>query len=374
MRFLFVCGGTAGHINPALAVAEKLKVLRPDSEIMFIGANRELEKKLVPAAGYELRNITVTGFSRSFSPAGLKHNIDMVRDLRASFKESAGMLSEFRPDAVIGTGGYVCYPVITKAREMGIRTFLHESNAVPGLAAKLLSGKVDKMFTAFPGTSGEYRRPDKVLCVGTPVRRTFFNTSRLAAKARLGLPDMPLVVSFWGSLGAGEMNRIMTDVIRMNTLENGFYHIHATGNGDRGKQRFIQNLREKGVIKPAHTDIRPYIDNMGEVMAAADVIVCRAGASTIAELTLMGRASILVPSPNVTNDHQTKNARAVEKVGGGILIPESECTPEKLYNEITVLVRHPQVRERMERACAGLGVRDSADRICKEIFSVIGVD
>ncbi|MGE4483602.1 MAG: undecaprenyldiphospho-muramoylpentapeptide beta-N-acetylglucosaminyltransferase [Oscillospiraceae bacterium] len=371
MRFLFVCGGTAGHINPALAVAGKLKELLPDAEFLFVGAGRELEKKLIPAEGYELKNITITGFSRKLSPSGIKHNLLMLKHLGHAAKESAKIIEDFGPDAVIGMGGYVCYPILKKASELKIPTLMHESNAIPGLTTKILSGTVNRMMVAFPDFGPEYRKPENVVCTGTPVRGSFFNLSKAEARRRLRIPEMPLVVSFWGSLGAGYMNRITAEIVKLNTISDSFYHIHATGGGEKGTETFLRSLAEQGVIKPANTEIRSYIDDMGTVMTAADIIICRAGASTIAELTMLGKAAVFIPSPNVTNDHQTKNAMAVERAGGGRLIPENECTGDRLFEMVKKLLEKPEEIEAMERASKKLGVPDSAMRICSEILAFV---
>ena len=370
MRFLFVCGGTAGHINPALAVAGRLREKLPDSEFLFVGAGREMEQRLIPAEGYELKNVTISGFSRSVSPSGLKENLKVVRELGASRRQAGEMIREFKPDAVIGTGGYVCYPVITAAVKLGVPTCLHESNAVPGLTAKLLSGIVDKMLTAFPGTENNYKRPERVVFIGTPVRGGFGKVSREDARSALGLKDEKLVVSFWGSLGAEKMNGFMADFIAVNGVKRAFYHIHSTGGGDEGLNRLKSALESSGGV-PDNCDLRAYILNMDMVMTAADVVMSRSGASTIAELAYLGVPSILVPSPNVTNDHQTKNARAMEKAGGAILIPETECSGERLFEEASKLVSDEKRLEEMKKGALSLSGGDSTEKMADIVLSLI---
>jgi len=371
MKFLFACGGTAGHINPALAVAGKLRELLPDSQFLFVGSGREMEKRLVPAEGYVLKNITITGFSRGFSPSDLKHNAVTIRNLAVSKRESETILDEFSPDVVIGTGGYVCYPVLRCAAKRGLPTLMHESNAVPGLTTKMLSGVVDKVLVAFPDVESRYKKPERVVFTGTPVRGDFSLLTRESAKKKLGIAGKPLVVSFWGSLGADMMNGRMADFIRLNSRSGEFWHIHATGNGKDGVARMVERLAERGVYGlPAWEDLRPYIDDMGTVMTAADLVLCRAGASTIAELTNVGRAAILVPSPNVTNQHQEKNARELERSGAVAVAEESACSGESLYNSALGLLRDRDALAVMERASRSLGRRDACDKIAAEILAL----
>jgi len=370
-RFLFACAGTAGHINPALAVAGKLRETLPGSECLFVGAGREMEKRLIPAEGYPLENLTVTGFSRSLSPAGIKSNLQMLANLVASSREAGALLERFRPDAVIGTGGYVCYPVLKQAVKRGVPTCLHESNAVPGLAAKLLSGSVDIVMTAFPQTEKSYKRPENVVFTGTPVRGGFGRLTRAEARAALGVGEKEkLVVSFWGSLGAEKMNGYTAGLIAENGRKGSFRHIHSTGGGQAGLDRMKKALEGNGGV-PENCDLRAYILNMDLVMTAADLVLSRAGASTIAELAYLGMPAVLVPSPNVTNDHQTKNARAMEKAGGAVLLPESECSGEKLYELVSRLVSDDGALMRMRRGAASLGGGDSAEKIVEIIVSLI---
>ena len=372
MKFLLACAGTAGHINPALAVAGRLRELMPDAAFLFAGSGRELENRLIPAAGFPIENIKITGLARGLSAAALRQNLRLVRVLHQAGRQSREMLLRFRPDAVIGTGGYVCYPVLKQAAAMGIPTLLHESNAVPGLTTRLLSGMVDAMLVAFPNVAKYYRHPEKVQVTGTPVRAGFAHIRREEAREKLGLGDRKLAVSFWGSLGATRMNEIMADFIARDCRERKFSHIHATGGGEEGRQRMLAMLQSRGVTStPPEIDIRAYIDDMDTVMTAADLVLCRAGASTIAELTAMGKPSLLVPSPNVTGNHQEKNARALERKGAAAVLTEEECTGPALYEKVCALLADPAALETMGRAAAGMGAPDSADRIVEIILSLL---
>lgn len=372
MRFLFVCGGTAGHINPALGIAGKLREYLPDCEILFIGSGRRMEKKLIPEAGYELKNIKVTGFTRSLSPGGIKANFAMLNNLRTAAKQSEAIIRAFKPSAVIGTGGYVCYPVLKKASELGIPTVMHESNAVPGLTTKMLSGRVDRVLTAFAGTETNYKKPERVLYTGMPVRTGFGKISRQDARAKLALGNEPLVVSFFGSLGAAMMNEMTADIIAKNNTERKFAHIHATGGGEEGVKNMQLRLENRGVKNIWDAiKIRPYIDNMKDVMAAADIVICRAGGSTIAELAHMGKPAILIPSPNVTNNHQEANARASESAGAARMILEKDCTGEKLYNEACKLIENKSYYEDMSIKSKAFGKPDSGEVIADIILGLI---
>jgi len=373
LKILFACGGTGGHINPALAIAGKFRELMPESEFLFIGAGRTMEKELIPAAGYALENLTVTGFSRSISPAGIRENVQMVRNLVKAGKDMEGILDRFQPDLVVGTGGYVCYPVLKAAAGRKIPTALHESNAVPGLTTKMLERYTDKIMVAFPGAVEHYRNKKKVCVVGTPVRQDFLDISRESARAALGCGEKPVVVSVWGSLGASRMNGYMADFIAENAKSGAFYHVHATGGGNAGYETMLAALKERGVTElPSHVDLRPYIHDMGTVMNAADLVLCRAGASTIAELTALGKPSVLVPSPNVTNNHQEKNAREVEKAGGAAVLLEGDCTGEVLYRKVKELTEDKETLEAMASGAASLGNRNCVSGIADLLLSIMG--
>jgi len=372
MKFIFACGGTAGHINPALAVAGKVREKYPDAKILFIGAGRALENRLIPAEGYQLKNLKITGLSRSISLSGLKNNLGLFKNLKTAVRESEEIIKEFDPDVVFGTGGYVCYPVIKAAAALGKPTAMHESNAVPGMTAKILSGKVDSMLVAFPDTLEHYKKPERVVVTGTPVRRDFGKMTKTAAKRRTGADERPLVVTFWGSLGAARMNEMTADFIKRNCATGDFWHIHATGGGEAGVTNMMDMLRERGITEiPEYIDIRPYIEDMGKVMTGADLVVCRAGASTTAELTAVGCPSILVPSPNVTGNHQEKNARALERLGACKVILESECSGDLLYETVKGLVKDASRMRKMSRDAKAAGKEDAADRITDILVSLV---
>jgi UDP-N-acetylglucosamine--N-acetylmuramyl-(pentapeptide) pyrophosphoryl-undecaprenol N-acetylglucosamine transferase len=373
MRVILACGGTAGHINPALAIADEIMRTAPGSKVLFIGSGRRLENKLVPEAGYTLENIRISGFERGMTPKQIIRNIQTLKNIATAQAQTGEIFRHFKPDIVVGTGGYVCYPVIKKAIQCKLPTIIHESNAVPGLTTQLLAGRVDKVLVAFPDTENLYQRPEKVEYAGTPVRRDFYKYNKDEARLKLGIDGRPLVVSYWGSLGAEHMNEIITDFIPRNIESRMFNHIHATGGNEAVTKSFIRRLQQKtaGMNIPPWVDIRTYIDNMPAVMTAADLILCRAGASTIAELTTLGRPAVMVPSPNVAGNHQEKNAQMLEKIGGAVVMDEKECTGEALYNVVKKLLGDKAALSKMADAMKRTGVPDAANKIVRVIISMI---
>ena len=370
MRVLFVCGGTAGHINPALAVAGCLRRIMPEVKILFAATGRDLEKKLISAAGYDLINIRMSGIRRGISPGKIIYNIKTAKNLVAAGREAEKLMNDFMPDAVLGTGGYICYPVLIKAAKKGIPTLIHEANAVPGLTTKMLSARVDKVLASFKGQEMHYRRPGAVLHTGMPVRENFQLPPDAAKKPA---PDKkPLVVSFWGSLGAERLNEMIADFIKLNIKDGGFDHIHAAGTGSAVK--LIENkLKQPGAALnlPAGVEIREYIEDMPSVMAAADIVVCRAGASTIAELTLMGKPSVLIPSPYVTGNHQEKNAMELTKAGGALMLDEKMCTGASLYETVLTIISDKDKLNSMAAAQKSLGIPNAAEKIAGLIQEII---
>ncbi len=370
MKFILTCGGTAGHINPALAVAGRLRELMPDCEILFIGAEGKMEMELVPREGYKIEPLKITNISRGHSLEAIVHNLDTLKNVAVSTREAKRIMREFKPDVVIGTGGYVCYPVLMAASELKIPTAVHESNAVPGLTTKLLAEHVDKVMVGFEESRGAYHHPEKVEVTGTPVRGEFAAYSKALAKRELGLdPDEPLVVSVWGSLGAAHMNKIMGELITMMDDSRPFRLIHSVGT--RYFEDFMATLRQCAPdFARFGADVRKYIYDMPRVMAAADLILCRAGASTLSELAYMGKPVIIVPSPNVTNNHQEKNARVLEKAGGAKVFLEGEFDAPALMDTVRGLLGDSAQLEAMSQAMLSLAVPGATDRICDIILSL----
>lgn len=368
MKFLFTCGGTAGHINPALALAGRIRELMPDAEILFVGAEGNMETELVPREGYEIKTVKISGFRRSLKPKMMVQNAKTLTYLVSALVTAKKIMRQFRPDVAIGTGGYVCGPVLKAAAEMGIPTVVHESNAVPGLTTKLLESRVDRILVGFEECRSYYRHPDKVEVTGTPVRVDFLGADKGKARRQLGLPlDEPVVVAVFGSLGAGYMNGIMEQFIRRMGKEPPFRLVYATGK--RYYEQVKAHLAELGVEHP-RMDVREYIYDMPRVLTAADVVICRSGASTISELTYLGKPAIVVPSPNVVNHHQEKNAAVLADAGAALMFREGEFDADGLYEAVEALLNDPERMGRMFLASRELGVDDALDRILNTVLNV----
>ena len=329
-KVIFTCGGTAGHVNPAIALAQLMREKDPETEFLFVGAERGLEKDLIPKAGYDFRTVHISSFHRSFKPREIRHNLVSVGNLLRAPGEARAILRQFRPDVVIGTGGYASFPMVKAAAKAGIPTAVHESNMVPGLTTEMLEPFADRIMVGFEACREHYRHPEKVIVTGTPVRRDFFHLTKAEAKRRLGVEDgRPLLVSFWGSLGASGMA------------------LEGTG-----------------------IEVREYIYDMAAVMRAADLVLCRAGASTISELTALGVPALIVPSPYVTNNHQEKNARVLENAGGAAVLLEKDCSGQALFQAACGILHDGARRASMERAMSALGIRDATERIYQTVLEI----
>ncbi len=368
MNVIFTCGGTAGHINPAIAVANIIKERHPDAKILFIGASGHMEEKLVPKAGYELACLPGSGLSRKISFSAIKKNAVALKNVLSAVSQCKKIIRNFQADVVVGTGGYASYPALNAASKLGIPTIVHEANAVPGLTTKMAAKTATRVLVAFEESAQYYRKPEKVEVVGMPVRKEFVETTREDARKALGLDSRPLVVSAFGSLGARAMNYAMADFMKLEQdAKMPFQHIHATG--AYGWEWMPDYIKTLGVDAESCSglDIREYIYDMPTVMAAADIIIGRAGASTCNEIGASGTPCILIPSPNVTNDHQMKNAKILADRGAAVLIPEPEATGEKLYQTVTELLADHDRRKKMSATLRGMVVTDSAVRICDMI-------
>ena len=370
MKLLFTCGGTAGHINPAIALARLFQSRHQDCQVLFAGADNGMERTLVPHEGYELRTVHVNTIHRAWKWKDIKHNVMTVLTLPQARRQARAILDEFRPDLVVGTGGYASYPVVKEAARRGIPTAVHESNAVPGLTTKLLSKVADRVMVGFEDSRKHYPHPERVVVTGTPVRRDFFDHTRKEARQALGLDGgRPLVLSYWGSLGADVMNRYMADFLSAEAAEGfPFHHIHGAG---RNYQSLTTALEERGVDLTGGAEVRAYIYDMPLVMAAADLVVCRAGASTISELTAIAKPCVLVPSPNVTNNHQEKNARVLEHHGAAVVVLEGETDGAALYRQVKDLLADPEKRSAMAKALEELSVTDAAEEIYQTLMALL---
>lgn len=365
MNVVFTCGGTGGHINPAIAVANIWKERHPDSKILFIGGGDDLEKELVPKAGFELICVPAYGIWRSKKFKAMKSNVRAVIATLKGIRKCKKIFREFQPDVIVGTGGYASFQALKAGKQLGIPTCVHESNAVPGMTTKLASSFVDKVLVCFPESAKHYKNASKVEVVGMPVRREFIYTEKAAARKELGLDERPVIVSTFGSQGAKAMNEMIAQLFKLEQ-DAGFpyQHIHAVGS--YGWSWMPDFVGEKGVdlSKAPAIQMKEYVYNMPTVMAAADVVISRAGASTCNEIAASGTPCVLIPSPNVTDNHQEKNARALSQTGGAVVVLEKECTAEAVFGHIAAIVENPERSEAMRKALLGMMVPDSAERVC----------
>ncbi len=372
MNVIFTCGGTAGHINPAIAVANTLKERHPDANILFIGAKGHMEERLVPKAGYELKCLTVSGMARKLDLKGIKANVRSACNVVSAVSQCKKIIKDFNADVIVGTGGYASFPALYAGSLMGIPTCVHESNAVPGLTTKMIANRATKVMVCLPDSAAFYRHPEKVEVVGMPVRKEFITTRKAEARKALGLDERPLVVTAFGSQGAKAMNLVTAEFMKLEQ-ENGlpFQHIHATGSF--GWDWMPEHLKKLGVELEncPGIDMREYIYDMPVVMAAADVIISRSGAGSFNEIGVTGTPCILIPSPNVTNNHQEKNARVLEKNGAAIVLLEPECTAQKLYDTVSRLLADHEKCKQMSAAIRKMVVLDAAEQICDRIEALV---
>ncbi len=365
MNVIFTCGGTGGHINPAIAVANSWRERHPDSNILFIGGRGNMEEELVPKAGYRLEVMPAFGLERKISFSAMKNNFRAIKSVLSAVGRCKKIIREFGADVVVGTGGYASFPALYAAKQLKVPTCVHEANAMPGLTTRMVAGWVDRVLVCFPESAKYYRNPQKVEVVGMPVRREFVFTKKADARKELGLNQKPLVVSAFGSQGAKAMNEVTAELFRLEQNDGyPFRHVHAVGSyGWSWMPEYVQKM---GVCLEKTPDIamQEYIYNMPTLMAAADVFIGRAGASTCSEIAASGTPCILIPSPNVTDNHQEKNARALEEKGAAVVILESECTAKRLYTEIGSLLQDTARYHQMEKYLYGISIPDSAERLC----------
>ena len=340
MHILFAGGGTAGHINPALAVAGYLKKQNPDIKISYIGTAKKLEAKLVPEAGYDFYTIDVAGLQRKLTPKNIVRNIVAVEKMFASSIKARKILKELKPDVVVGTGGYVSGPVLREAAKLGIKTAIHEQNAFPGVTTKALAPRVDRVMLAMPEAEKHLKLNKEPIITGNPVRQELMEISKAEAKKALGLDNRPLILSFGGSLGARPINEAVAGLIASHNGSKKYYHIHGTGKiGYEATKKLVE---EKCGKLAKEITLREYINDMNVCMAAADIVICRAGAITLSELQCCGKASVLIPSPYVAENHQYHNAMSLKNVGAAEVIEEKNLTEEILIDKVTQLLDNPK--------------------------------
>lgn len=358
-RILISGGGTGGHIFPALSIANAIKQ-RLNAEILFVGADNRMEMERVPAAGYQIKGLPVAGFNRK----NLFKNFEVLLKLRRSIGMARKIVADFKPDIAIGVGGYCSGPTLKAAQRAGVPTLLQEQNSYAGVTNKLLAKKAKKICVAYPDLE-RFFPAEKIVLTGNPVRKDLLSAaiSPQKARERFGLnPNMPTVLVVGGSLGALTLNESMEKGIR-RLYDDGIQVIWQTGKnfGDRGTAA-VKNL--KGIV------VTKFISDMAAAYAAADLVVSRAGAGSISEIELLGKPCILVPSPNVAEDHQTKNARALSDKGAAILVKDADAR-EKLIDEIISIIHDNKKLHDMSMEIKKLALPDSDEKIVDEIVKII---
>ncbi|MBX8937928.1 undecaprenyldiphospho-muramoylpentapeptide beta-N-acetylglucosaminyltransferase [Enterococcus gilvus] len=354
MRILVTGGGTGGHIYPALAFIRYVQKIQPDSEFLYVGTHRGLENKIVPETGISFKTIKIQGFKRKLS----FENIKTVQLFIESIKRSKEILREFKPDVVIGTGGYVSGSVVYAAARMKIPTIVHEQNSVPGITNKFLSRFADKVGICFPDAA-QYFPESKTVLVGNPRAQEVVTSGKSEVLEQYGLlPDIPTVLIFGGSQGALKINQAVIQALPQFSQKE-YQVLYASGD------RYYNEISERFDIEKIsrNLSLQPYIKNMTDVMANVDLLIARAGATSIAEFTALGLPGILIPSPYVTNDHQTKNAQSLVNAGAVKMIADADLTGDKLVEAVDEIMNDPEKRERMAKASRQEGIPDAAERL-----------
>ncbi len=371
MKFLFAGGGTAGHINPALAVANYIKQKQPDAEIYYIGTAQKLEARLVPAAGYKFFAINVSGFKRSLSPSACVNNVKTVyRAVKSTF-DVKRILKQIDPDVVIGTGGYVSGPVLRCAAKMGYKTAIHEQNAFPGVTNKLLFGMVDLVMLAMPKAMDYIKDSKNVIVTGNPIRADFNGLKKEKSREKLSIPaDAKMVLSFGGSLGARPINEAVAQLLYDRIDDKNMLFCHATGKA--GYDSFCEMLKEKNIDKNSvNLRVFEYINDIYDYMAAADLIVSRAGAITLCELQTLGRASVLIPSPYVAENHQYHNAMTLKNKNAAEVIEEKDLANGALTKIVDRLFESEEITDNMGKAAAQSAILGATEKIYDCIMKLV---
>lgn len=371
MKVVIAAAGTGGHINPGLAIANKIKEEQKNSEIIFIGTSRGLENDLVPRAGYELKTIEAYGLPKKPTIQNIKKVIKTIK----GYGQAKKIIKEFAPDIVIGTGGYICGATISSAHKLGIPTVLHESNAFPGKAIKMLAKKVDCVLVSFEDAIPRIKGAKKIIYTGTPTKITkkdyTIEQKKSMIKNIMLKPEMPIILVFGGSQGAQSINEAIIEIAK-NKLNENYQIMWATG---PKQYDLIKEELEKSNInieKIENTKIVPYIYNMEEIENVCDLVVARSGAMTITEISNLAKPSILIPLPNVSNDHQMHNAKVLEKIGAAKIITNDNLNGDILNRTIKSIVLDKKICKEMEDNAFKVSTKDVEEKIYNEIAKLVG--
>ncbi|MEA4919497.1 MAG: undecaprenyldiphospho-muramoylpentapeptide beta-N-acetylglucosaminyltransferase [Clostridiaceae bacterium] len=370
MKIFFAGGGTAGHVNPALAIAAYIKKKDPSCEIAFSGGSGGIEERLVAREGYKIYTFPLTGLSRSISLDGVKKNIKAMSNTLSAVSRAKEVIREQKPDIVVGTGGYACFPMVYAAQSLGVKTAVLEVNATPGVALKRLAKRADCIMVSFEETKAFFEGSKHVVYTGSPVRQELLKPDEQAAKPLFENKN-PTVLCFWGSVGAMYMNKKMEGFIKLLALDGSFNLLQAAGKSSF--QWMPSELKEMGVDIESVPNIRltEYIYDMGNAMNGSDLVICRAGANTLAEVCACGKPSVIIPSPYVADNHQEKNARAMERAGASVVAIESEVDGKKLFAMTKELLADKSKLWQMSGNACALAKFDALDIIYKAIAETI---
>lgn len=365
MKILLSGGGTGGHIYPALALMNRMKELDPDAEFLYVGTERGMESTIVPKAGVPFKSVEIQGLRRSFSLENFKTIYLMIK----SISESKKIIKEFSPDVVIGTGGYVCAPVLYAASRLGIPSIIHEQNSVAGVTNKFLARYVSRICLCFEDARADFNKyAEKIIFTGNPRAQEVANMKQKASLTRYGLQnELPTVLVFGGSRGAAKINQSMTEAMPL-FKQKAYQVILVTGEQHFEKITLQINSLDENL---ENVRIVPYVEEMPALFKKVNVVVCRSGATTLTELTALGIPSILIPSPYVTNNHQLKNAQSLEKKGAAFIIEEKELDAKGIFEAINSLMMDQKKQKEMAEASSSLGISDAADRLIAVIKEVI---
>lgn len=363
MKILLAGGGTAGHINPALAIARYALVMDKNTQILFIGKTGGMESKLVPKEGFLIKYIDVEGLRRKITPS----NIVTAFKMFSAYEKSIKIIDEFKPDVVVGTGGYVCAPPVFAAQHRKIPTLIHEQNVFPGSAIKVLSKKATVTAISFKDTESYLQSAKKTVLTGNPIRLSLLSTDYDTSREILGIGNKKFIVAFGGSLGASKINDVMIEFIEKI---NGSNINLCFGTGDREYGRVKSIIKNKGIVLADNIKITPYIHNMDTVLNAADLVIGRSGAITLSELCALGKASVLIPSPNVTNNHQEYNARALADNKAACMILEKDFNINTLTSNVQRILNDDKVRHTMCRNARKMGTLSATDMIYRELVKI----
>jgi len=364
LRILLSGGGTAGHINPAVAIAKYAIEKDKNTQVLFVGTKRGLESTLIPKEGFDIKYVNVSGLSREISV----ESMISAAKLSVAVAKSVAIMKKFKPDVVVGTGGYVCVSSVLAAKILKIPALIHEQNVFPGTAVKFLANKCNVTAISFEESEKYLKGATKLSLTGNPIRPAILSHSSEECRKSLGLLGKKVILSFGGSLGANRINDVMTDFLQKYPPDENTEVFFGTGN--REYERVNKMIKDRRIKTASNVHILPYIDNMDVLMNVADAVICRSGAITLAELCALGKPGILIPSPNVTNNHQEYNARALSDKGAAITLTEKEFNVDSLSDALNKLLGDDDYRGEMSRKALSMGICDATDKIYKILCDI----